>query len=321
MSNPLTEYKSISLNPVENVENWDKTEETVTGSRKKLTVIGPDDGKHYIFKYPKDKKGHQIWSELIASFIAGDLLGWDVQHVSIGQFKGHPGNLLKYIYEPGSKKALQEIFIEGWRYCQQVDPEYDEGKGQRHTLPLLLSVYKEVLNPKLGLCEDNFMTFWAKAFALDTLISNSDRHAENWALVISGGEPRMSALYDNGTSMGCQIEQIGLDKAFDEKGKLRSEPLQKFARKGCHHVRLKEPAKDGSPYGDLCAAFLKIFPAGRVYFEQAAEVDISRVAELMTVIQREIPLEEPYSLSFRRQQHICAILQLGVERIRNTLCR
>jgi len=162
---------------------------------------------------------------------------------------------------------------------------------------------------------------WARAFAFDALISNSDRHAENWALVISGGKPRMSALYDNGTSMGCQIEQKGLDKAFDEKGELRSEHVQKFGRNGRHHVRLEDPAKHGSPYGDLCDAFLKIYPAGRVYFEQAAAVDISRVAELMVVIHCEIPLEKPYSLSFRRQKHICAILQLGVERIRNTLCR
>jgi len=192
--NLLTEYKSISLNLVDNVETWDQTEETATGSRKKRTVISPHDGKHYIFKYPNNEKGHQIWSELIASYIAGDLLGWDVQHVSIGQIDRQPGNLLEYIYEPGSKTVLQETFVEGWTYCQQVDLEYDEGKGRRHTLPLLLNVYEEVLRPKVKLSEDEFMTFWARAFAFDALISNSDRHAENWALVISGGKPRMSAL-------------------------------------------------------------------------------------------------------------------------------
>ena len=79
----------------------------------------------------------------------------------------------------------QETFTEGWTFCKQVDPEFDFDKGTRHTIPLLVRVCNEVLAPKYGLDRGEFLDFWAKAVALDSLISNTDRHAENWAIITS----------------------------------------------------------------------------------------------------------------------------------------
>ena len=113
----------ISYEPIVSVDGWDRAEEVPTGSRVKMTVIHPTTGKYHIFKYPKERREHQIWSELIASYIAGDLLGWDVQLTAIAQKDGRVGNLLEYIYEPGSDSAAQELFTEGWSLCTQVDPD------------------------------------------------------------------------------------------------------------------------------------------------------------------------------------------------------
>jgi hypothetical protein len=317
----LINYQSISLEIVDDLESWDRAEEVPTGSREKMTLIRRDDGKHHVFKFPKDRREHQIWSELIASYIAGDLLSWDVQHVGIGLLEGRPGNLLGYIFEPGRKELAQESFIEGWSLCTQVDPDFDVKRGTRHTLPLLLNVHEHILEPALGVSRQDFMTFWAKAFALDALISNTDRHAENWAVTVSQGKACMAALYDNGTSMGCGLDQIGLDRCFDKGGRIKLDHLQRHQKKGRHHVRLAEPARHGAAFEEICSSFLKVFPEGRSFFEAAEAVDLDRVVHLMCDLQHSMPLPTPYLLSERRKQHIYAILQLGVERIRNTLCK
>ena len=125
----MKEFNHISVDEVIDVSEWNTAEETLTGSREKATLINPQSGSHYIFKYPKDGREHQIWSELLASFIAGDLLNWDVQHTSIASKGGRLGNLLGYVYEPGSPTASQESFIEGWQYCKEFDQDFDVEKG------------------------------------------------------------------------------------------------------------------------------------------------------------------------------------------------
>ncbi len=234
----LKEFNHINVATVIDVSLWDRAEEVPTGSREKATLINPESGSHYIFKYPKEHREHQIWSELLASFVAGDLLRWNVQHTSIAVNHGRLGNLLGYVYEPGSPTAPQETFIEGWQFCTQVDQDFDVKKGTRHTLPLIVDVCDQLLVPSFGLQQEDFMGFWARALALDTLISNTDRHAENWAVIDGPDGCRMAALYDNGSSMGCGIDQLGLARAFEETGKIKSSHLDQQKRNGCHHLRL-----------------------------------------------------------------------------------
>lgn len=109
----LQKVSHIDIVSVIDVGNWDQAEEVPTGSREKVTLIDPQSGAHHIFKYPKVRREHQLWSELLASFIAGDLLSWDVQHTSIATRGGRLGNLLGYVFEPGSKTVAQETFTEG----------------------------------------------------------------------------------------------------------------------------------------------------------------------------------------------------------------
>lgn len=173
----------IDVSRVVDVADWDRAEEVPTGSREKVTVIEPETGRHHIHKFPKVHREHQLWSELLASYIAGDLLGWEVQH------------------------------------------------------------------------------------------------------------------------------------------RLKDEHLEKQRQNGCHHLRLDGPAKRGGKFEDVCIAFLQHYPGGKHWFEAAEGVDIDAVCRLMDSISERMSLSEPHSLSERRRQHIYAMLQIGVERIRNVLCR
>ena len=315
------EYQYISIVPVRDVSCWDCAEETLTGTRKKVTVIEPGTGKHHIFKYPKARREHQIWSELLASFIAGDLLGWDVQHASIAIRGGKLGNLLRYIYEPPESQAenIQEDFVEGWSLCREVDPDYDVHKGHRHTLPLILSVHKEHVEPTFHMAPNCFLDFWARAFALDCLISNTDRHAENWAIINGPSGARMAPLYDNGSSLRCSLDQIGLDRAFDDDGNILPAHLEKQRKNGRHHVRKAEECKRGSLFEAVSAEFLKCYTQGRRRFEEAERLNIEAVGNLMGTIGGQSGFNSPYHLTTNRRKHIFAMLRIGKERIRNIL--
>ncbi|MBC6442751.1 MAG: HipA domain-containing protein [Rhodobacteraceae bacterium] len=304
----------IDVSQVIDFDDWSREEEVPTGSREKATLIDPKTGLHHIYKFPGKHREHQVWSELLASCIAGDLLGWDVQHTSIACLGNRHGNLLRYVYEPES-----ETFTEGWQFCTRVDPDFDVVKGTRHTLPLIIRVCDGLLDKDLK--RDDFMDFWARGLALDTLISNTDRHAENWAIIEGPKGVRMAPLYDNGSSLECGTEKVRLDRAFDADGKLKAAHLEKQRQKGRHHLRLDKPEKCGGTFEDVCIAFPRHYPEGRHRFERAKGVDIDAVGHLMNTIAERIPLPDPYSLSERRRQHIYAMLQIGVERIRNVLCK
>lgn len=314
----MTVSSFISLD-IRRVDNWPRTEEVPTGSREKITVIDPDTGQHFIFKYPKERREQQIWSELLASFIAGEMLGWDVQHTSIAERDGRVGNLLRYVFEPGGENAPQEIFVEGWTLCTQIDQAFDVKRGTRHTLPLLFEVCDKLLVSQYRLSKEAFLDFWAKAFAFDCLISNTDRHAENWAVISNGNSFRMAPLYDNGSSLGCGLDPVGLERAFGPDGCVLASHLEAHAKNGCHHVRLDQPSKSGAPFEAISSALLSAYPSGRRRFEAIAELNIEPVQELMAKIGRDVDIAEPYRLSERRQRHIYAILKIGQERIRNIL--
>lgn len=311
----MQNYSYVSLDLQQDLDVWGVAEERPTGSRPKVTLIRNGDGQFFIFKQPKRHREHQIWSELLSSYIAGDLLRWEVQHAGIGIYRGKPGNLLRYIYDP----RIGEQFIEGWSLCIQIDPAFDVVKGTRHTFPLLLRTWDEVIRPAYGMARLDFLTFWTQALALDTLISNRDRHAENWAIVTSGATARMAALYDQGSSMGCEIDTVGLARWYDRSGSLIPHRLERYRDAGRHHVRLDAPVGDGARFIVLCRRLLEVHPAGRTAFEQVAAIDLDRVRSVIEDIIDRAPLPPPHALTDRRAEHMLAVLRLGLERIRSIL--
>ena len=129
----------------------------------------------------------------------------------------------------------------------------------------------------------------------------------------------MSPLYDHGSSLGCGLDKVGLDRAFDDSGVVKPAHIYRMRKNGRHHVRIDAPDNRGSRFEDLCTAFLVDFPEGRRWFEEAGNMEVDAVRSLMVSICAQSGLPEPYCLSERRQTHICTMLTLGKERIKNIL--
>lgn len=307
-------YRNINLEKLHIVDDWEVAEEPLSGSRAKQSLNPPGKQQQFVFKEPKLLREAQVYSELLGSYIAGDLLGWPVQHVSLAIKEGQMGTLMQYIFDPE-----KESFTEGVQFCAHIDPDYDEKKGHRHTWELLKRVYSEELSSIYSINEDSFYTYWARAISFDTLISNTDRHAENWAVVGDKDAYWMAPLYDNATSLGCEIDNRGLERFFDRTGKVQRSKFDRYADRGCHHLKISDPAIKGASFQELCSVFLKERPECLDIFQQVASLDLSPISLVLEEIKDLGGIPEHLRLNEKRMAHIREILHLGQERIKNVV--
>ena len=77
--------------------------------------------------------------------------------------------------------------------------------------------------------------------------------------------------------------------------------------------------KKGAHFEPLCHKLLEYFPQGRAVFEEVAVIDLEIVNKLLHEIVARAELPKPYALTNRRAEHICAILEIGMKRIKNIL--
>lgn len=320
----MGDYKHINISSIIQIGNWPSLDEPLAGSRVKTTVAEPETENLYIFKYPKEGREAQIWSELIASYIAGDLLGWPVQHAAIAMRRDKIGNLLRYIYDVhADPKKPSETFHAGEQFCKHVDTNYDPIQGKRHTWDLIRKIHDDFLAynkdgkffPKVS---NMYNIFWVRTVAFDTLISNTDRHAENWALLTKpSAYVRMAPFYDNGSSLGCENSEATLRrKWFDSADNLIEEKVKSYASKGAHHLRDR---KDRFKFEDLALQVLKEFPDMRSEYEAIAQLDLAPIERLLTDIMSIKGLPVAAQITPRRSAQVMALLQLGQSRIKRCL--
>ena len=291
------------------IGDWPVTEEPLAGTRDKNTVLAPD-GTHFVFKEPKELRPAQIWSEMVASYIAGDMLGWPVQTTSIARRTGRVGTLHRYIYDPS-----RENMTFGFQFCVESDPDFDFEKGTRHTIKLIEGIAEQ----ELAVSADSYFKFWGQALAFDTLISNVDRHAENWAVIQSARGARMAALYDNGSSLGCGIDEKGLEKWFNSCGELIPEKISQFLKNGRHHVRAGDPAKRGGRFNEVNSYFLNGHESEVSSFQQCADLNLALVSEFLEGLSSIKELPPNYLMTRQRARHILSILHCGRDRVRGVL--
>lgn len=319
----MGKYKHIDISSVVQISEWADLEDVLAGSRVKTTVSSPkledalgDD--LYIFKHPKPRREAQIWSELIASFIAGDLLNWPVQSAKIAMRGDQIGNLLGYVYED-----QVDTFFAGELLCKHVDVDFDPEQGRRHTWALIRKIHDEFFAttpegefvPELS---KMYQEFWARTIAFDTLISNTDRHAENWAIVATSGKLlKMAPFFDNASSMGCEIDEVSLRrKWFDKTGKIVQSKVVKYSSSGCHHLR---EVNSRFEFEALSKAVIKDFPDMRSEFEGVAGLNLEPVERLLEDITLMEGIPEDARMSWQRMDQIMTLLHEGQARVRRSL--
>jgi hypothetical protein len=174
------------------------------------------DGKRWLFKF--NRTGHgEDWSEKIASGIAG-LLHLPHARVELANFEGRPGIISQDFTDRGRLSLVHgnELLV------MFVDPQYPRKQNYKvtaHTVERVLSILGQewVTRPDgsaVSIAIDDATDIFAGYLMLDAFVGNTDRHHENWAVVVpsydAGGavrrrEARLAPTFDHASSLGFNL--------------------------------------------------------------------------------------------------------------------
>ena len=165
---------------VVDISSWEPLNFNTEGTRDKLIIQSPEDGKVYYFKtsFKRDRREYplEFWSEVIA-YRTAHLLGFHALRYDVAyRITNNEPKLVGCI----SPSMIEGGFylLSGYNLICDYRPDFGENKNYKkeHTLPLIISVLKH--HGLLG-CKHRFI----ECLVLDAVIGNTDRHSENWAML------------------------------------------------------------------------------------------------------------------------------------------
>lgn len=168
-----------------------------SGRSEKVWLINPDTLQTGLFKFRKTEYTTDHISECIAYELAQSI-GLPCAKFELGQYKGRQGSISYNILQ-----NQNEILIEGVNYINQAYPDYDADKcmdlanNYAYSLEMIKQAIKGVIE---------FADF-LRIPIFDYIIGNSDRHQNNWGILIKNGKRMLSPLYDNSSSLCAYISK------------------------------------------------------------------------------------------------------------------
>ncbi len=201
------------------------------GSKEKFWCTRRGTQERYLLKYARADTGED-WAEKIAAELAGDG-GLRLPHarVELATFRGRSAVLVRDFLGEG------ERLIHGNELLFERDPNYrrEMRRVRQHTLTNVFDVLDlRAVGIPSGLdLPDGVATaadLYSGYLVLDALIGNTDRHHENWGIVLkreAGGERvlTLAPTYDHGSSLGRELrdeERHRRMKTADTRSSLRA---------------------------------------------------------------------------------------------------
>jgi hypothetical protein len=268
------------------------------GAKPKQIRISPNPtpanyllGEHrYLFKAPGGPWEQQIWSEVIA-FKLGRILGVPVPPAFIAYNGNTPGVLVQFFYL--ARWLAPVSFIHGIDLLQQFGLSVDERRGS----------LKENINACRLVGVPGWREWWARTLAFDALIGNTDRHSENWGVLVNRSDPSqpeydLAPAFDNGTSLGFVVRDEDLRKYRDPKR------LAAFVQRGKHHFGWTAPDINSAQHIALCGIYSKHYVGTSSIMRsviQLTDQDLDRVLDWCTRFNFIVPFTAERADFVRRQ--------------------
>lgn len=242
------------------VGTWARDEDFAVfpvGSKAKRTLICPDAndrpdliaGHSYLFKIATDWRAQQLWSEVLAYQI-GCLVGVTVPPAffAFDETRQEAGVAIEFFYGyPGETAPAR--FVHGIDLIRRFGRPF--AADRPHTVSMNVAICRLYRVP-------DAVAWWAKTLAFDALIGNTDRHTENWGLLVRSQRDStpmtysLAPAYDNGTSLAYQHASL----AALTKGRT----LEKFIENGTHHCGWDRHSDLKTPHIELCARLASFSP-------------------------------------------------------------
>ncbi|MGB7159584.1 MAG: HipA domain-containing protein [Tepidisphaeraceae bacterium] len=209
------------------------------------------DGNRWLFKFNRHGHGDD-WSERVASEVAG-LLGLPRGHVELATFEGRSGVICRDF----TRRKELSLVHGNELLVALVDPQYPKGQNYRvtgHTVERVCSILdqKWIGRPEgFGEVEGivNATDVFSGYLMLDALVGNTDRHHENWAVVlVPANDPpgsvrryvaRLAPTFDHASCLGFNLRDT---ERIDRMTPGRNRSVESFADRAVSKLYLQVDA-------------------------------------------------------------------------------
>ncbi|QCB50021.1 hypothetical protein E5720_06940 [Rhodococcus sp. PAMC28707] len=210
------------------VSAWEESFIEVQGSHAPRWLIEPGDFatpvrwlhkdvvSHYNAKEDRYLERGEDWSEILATQVA-HALGLPVAHTRMCSRGGKRGTISRDVRPEGFdlwNGAVVMEDIDGYvRHAEgspATDPERPDVKRPGHTLSNIKMALGQYEPPRTVDRDDGLTSFdvFGGYTVLDALVSNRDRHEENWAVVVpqlTSMSARLAPSYDHASCLGFNL--------------------------------------------------------------------------------------------------------------------
>lgn len=267
--------------PVLDVSSVARDDGEPMGTKQKFWFIHTD-GVRWLFKYSRPRTGEH-WSEKVAAEI-GALLCIPVARVELAMCNGVPGSC--------SQSFLPEesVLVHGNELLQRIDQTYPVKQVRgvpEHTIEAVFEQLADV-EPPVGApstlsAADCFVGY----LLIDALISNGDRHHENWAVIHGPGSRRLAPSYDHASSLGRELREEAYARRLD--GKDRGHTVDQYAARArsAFYARPAD-AKPLSPLDAFRAAAHLRPEAGLFWLARLGNLGQDAVENIVDAVPREL---------------------------------
>jgi hypothetical protein len=240
------------------------------------------DGHRWLFKFNRPRHGDD-WSEKVACETA-ESLGLPHAYVELAIFEGRLGVMVRDFTNLGKLTLVHgnELLV------KLINPTYPKDQNYRvteHTVERVLSILDQpwMTRPDGFVSHDEEIITAADVFAgylmLDALIGNTDRHHENWAVVVPTHDPggavdrrevRLAPTFDHASCLGFNLsDKVRID--FMTPGNNRS--IETFADKALSKLYLSvDAAKPLSPIAAFAESTKDRFLVRRAWLMRLSSV-------------------------------------------------
>jgi HipA-like C-terminal domain len=293
---------STPLPTIIDVANWSPDDLFATypeGARDKRTFFPPGDHglayikptRRYMFKLSDQRYPEQYWSEIVA-YAIGQMMGVPVPpaYPAIDSTRGESAALIEWFYEDGAVSSIL-----GGRFMERRIPGFDSKRGKQHNFKTIRALFYALQKRSL-LLDPNWLRAWTKGLMFDAMIGNTDRHQNNWALVLNQGLQiyELAPWFDNGTSLGHERWE-------EQVSSWSSTQLDHYLYNGKHHLRWERTSQKRCGFFELPGLLINLDPTLRdSMLGCVMAVDIGKLEEFMqhcTSLQCSVPLS-PWRAEF-----------------------
>lgn len=182
------------------------------GTKEKFWFYGSNNTQEsYLFKYSRENTGEH-WSEKCAAELCHLL---HIPHASydLAIYNNRFGVITKNIIPPGFRMVMGNEVLHSSTidYPQPLEADEKPVRVREHTVIRVLGCLdKKSIQPPPScyhLSGLNAADVFCGYLMLDTLISNQDRHHENWAIMLNNdtGDQFLCPTYDHAASLGREL--------------------------------------------------------------------------------------------------------------------